>query len=187
MTDPNKNIDAVFEGRGVKGSALVGAVAKTEELGYTFENLAGTSAGAIVAALLAAGYSAKELGEFIQELDYRKFKDPTMLTMIPFGGQTLSLFINKGIYRGDYLENWLRNLLFAKNIRTFKDLIIPKYQNYIRYRYKLQVIASDISKGRLLVLPRDIAEYGINPDDLDVATAVRMSMSIPYFCRVFSK
>jgi len=33
----------------------------------------------------------------------------------------------------------------------------------------------------MLVLPRDIADYGIDPDDLEVARAVRMSMSIPFF------
>jgi NTE family protein len=35
--------------------------------------------------------------------------------------------------------------------------------------------------GKLLILPRDIKDYGIEPDDLDIARAVRMSMSIPFF------
>jgi len=47
--------DAVFEGGGVKGIGLVGAVNEIEKAGYEFENLAGASAGAIVASLLAAG------------------------------------------------------------------------------------------------------------------------------------
>ena len=33
----------------------------------------------------------------------------------------------------------------------------------------------------LLVLPQDATKLGIEPDDLDVALAVRMSMSIPIF------
>ncbi len=41
--------DAVFEGGGVKGIGLVGAVAGAEEKGYQWMNVAGTSAGAIVA------------------------------------------------------------------------------------------------------------------------------------------
>ena len=53
-----KRADAVFEGGGVKGIGLVGAVSEIEKAGYTFENLAGTSAGAIVASLLAVGYKA---------------------------------------------------------------------------------------------------------------------------------
>ena len=58
----NLKADAVFEGGGVKGIGLVGAVAVAEERGYQWVNVAGTSAGAIVAALLAAGYSAAEIG-----------------------------------------------------------------------------------------------------------------------------
>jgi predicted acylesterase/phospholipase RssA len=50
--------DAVFEGGGVKGIGLVGAVAEIEKAGYEFVNLAGTSAGAIVASLLAVDYKA---------------------------------------------------------------------------------------------------------------------------------
>ena len=57
--------DAVFEGGGVKGIGLVGAVAATEELNYEFRNVAGTSAGAIVAALVAAGYRASGLRHII--------------------------------------------------------------------------------------------------------------------------
>jgi NTE family protein len=46
---------------------------------------------------------------------------------------------------------------------------------------KLRIVASDITNGRLLVLPQDIAHYGIAPESLSVAKAVRMSTSIPYF------
>ena len=33
----------------------------------------------------------------------------------------------------------------------------------------------------MLVLPGDAAQLGIDPDELEIATAVRMSMSIPVF------
>ena len=45
--------DAVFGGGGVKGIGFVGAIAVAEERGYKWVNVAGASAGAIVAALLA--------------------------------------------------------------------------------------------------------------------------------------
>jgi len=51
----NQKIHAVFEGGGVKGTGLVGAVDVTLQQGYEFANVAGTSAGAIVAAFVAAG------------------------------------------------------------------------------------------------------------------------------------
>jgi len=173
--------DAVFEGGGVKGIGLAGAVAVAEERGYRWANLAGTSAGAIVAALLAAGYTAVELKEIMQELDYNNFKDTSALDKIPLAGPLVSLIFEKGIYEGKFLENWLRGLLKAKNVETFEDLVLEEYKDDERYRFKLRVIASDISQGRLLVLPQDIADFGVRPEDLNVASAVRMSMSIPFF------
>lgn len=48
-------------------------------------------------------------------------------------------------------------------------------------RGRLTVIASDITNGRIVVLPDDLELYGISPDSFEVAKAVRMSCSIPYF------
>lgn len=173
--------DAVFEGGGVKGIGLVGAVSVAEEKGYRWVNLAGTSAGAIVAALLAAGYSAAELRQVMNELDYNKFKDASTLDKVPVVGPVASVIVEKGIYEGRFFENWMRELLRRKNVQKFSDLIVEEFQDDERYRFKLRVIASDISRGRMLVLPQDITELGIRPEDLDVAAAVRMSMSIPFF------
>jgi len=181
MSKTELRADAVFEGGGVKGIGLVGAVAVAEEKGYKWENIAGTSAGAIVAALLAAGYNSAELKSVMQELDYSRFKDANFLDKIPLAGPLASLIFEKGIYEGKFFENWIGKLLLAKNVRTFGDLIVNEYQDNGKYRFKLRVIASDITRGRLIVLPQDIADYGVKPKDLNVAAAVRMSMSIPFF------
>lgn len=180
MLEPLK-ADAVFEGGGVKGIGLAGALAVAEERGYEWVNVAGTSAGAIVAALVASGFTAAEIKAIMDGLDYRKFADPGLLDLIPVVGPIVSLGLEKGIYEGRYLQELLASYLAQKGITTFKDLVLPDYADDERYRWRLQVIASDISRGRMLVLPRDAQRYGINPDDLSVAWAVRMSMSIPFF------
>lgn len=102
--------DAVFEGGVVKGVGLVGAVAVAEERGYQWMNVAGTSAGAIVASLLATGYTANELKEIIQELDYKKFKDASSLDKVPIVGPLTSLILEKGIYYRLYHSSALRIL-----------------------------------------------------------------------------
>jgi len=173
--------DAVFEGGGVKGIGLVGAVAVTEAKGYDFVNVAGTSAGAIIAALVAAGYRADELQAIMASLDYEKFKDPGWVDRIPILGKAMSLGLEKGIYEGDYFEQWMRQQLQKKGKTTFKDLVMEEFKDSPSYRYKLRVVASDLSRGKMLVLPHDIKDFGIEPDDLDIARAVRMSMSIPFF------
>lgn len=56
-----KMIYGIFEGGGAKGIAHLGAVAAVEKLGMHFAGVAGASAGAFVAALVAAGYRSDEL------------------------------------------------------------------------------------------------------------------------------
>jgi predicted acylesterase/phospholipase RssA len=53
--------DLVFEGGGAKGMVFVGACAEFFRRGHEFDRLLGTSAGAITAALLAAGYPPDEM------------------------------------------------------------------------------------------------------------------------------
>lgn len=59
--------DMVFEGGGAKGMVFVGAMEVFESRGHTHGRLLGTSAGAITAALLAAGYQTQEMLESLSE------------------------------------------------------------------------------------------------------------------------
>ncbi len=171
-----KAITGVFEGGGVRGIGLIGAAGAFLEEGYRFNRVAGNSAGSIVASLIAGGYSATELRQIIMSLDYSKFADKDWKDKLPFG-MAYSLLAEKGIYEGKYLRDFVKEkLLKAPHpIRTFRDVKEKDGS------YRLQMIAADISRAKLLVLPQDIADYGIEPDDLEVADAVRMSVSIPYF------
>jgi NTE family protein len=156
-------------------------VATLEERGYRPQNVAGTSAGAISAALLAAGYGADELREIIIGLDYRQFQDKGWEDKVPVVDRSLSMLLDLGLYEGDRFLEWIGELLAAKGVRTFGDLVHPDYADDPKFRSRLQVIASDVTTHELLVLPRDAGRLGIDPDQLEVALAVRMSMSIPVF------
>jgi NTE family protein len=59
--------DVVFEGGGAKGSAFVGALTALAENGHKTRRLIGTSAGAITATAVAAGYSPDELLALVNE------------------------------------------------------------------------------------------------------------------------
>ncbi len=180
MTAAVQSVDLVFEGGGVKGIGLAGALSVLEERGFVAENVAGTSAGAITAALLAAGYRGDDLREIVLELDFRQFEDKGWEDKVPLIERSLSLLLDLGLYEGDRFLEWIRERLAAKGIHTFGDLIRDG-ETDPRWRHTLQVIASDVTKHELLVLPRDAGRLGIDPDDLEVALAVRMSMSIPIF------
>lgn len=163
--------DAVFEGGGVKAVALVGALQVAEEKGFGWKQLAGASAGAIIASLLAAGYRGEELARLMLEEDFSRFLSQTWVHRIPYLGPVSRLLIKKGLYSGRPLEEWIGELLAKKGVRTFGDL----------KDRELRIIASDISRGTILVLPTDLEDYGYPAERLTVARAVRMSCSIPYF------
>src|SRR4030042_6814444 len=171
--------DAVFEGGGVKGIGLVGAISQIKKAGYEFENLAGTSAGAIVASLLAVGYEAKEIKRELEKLNYNDFKDEGLLDKLGIIGKGLSIGFEYGIYEGEYFEKWLERLLQAKGKTTFGDIKTDYPEE--KYKYKLQVIAADITDRKLLVFPGDLKYFGYDPDSFSISRAVRMSMSIPLF------
>jgi NTE family protein len=176
--------DLVCEGGGVKGIGLSGAYSVLEEQGHVARSCAGTSAGAITAALIAAGYKSDALKEIIFGLDYLQFEDETWVEKVPLLGHGASIAIENGMYKGDAFESWIRNLLSAQHVYTFADLAAEPDpdDDSGEFRSRLQVIASDITAREMLVLPRDAKEkLGIEPEELEVARAVRMSMSIPLF------
>src|SRR5207244_65073 len=59
--------DIVFEGGGAKGTAFSGALEVLTLARHNYHRLVGTSAGAITAVLLGAGYSATELLAAVNE------------------------------------------------------------------------------------------------------------------------
>ncbi|WHX65360.1 patatin-like phospholipase family protein [Peribacillus frigoritolerans] len=164
-------IDGVFSGGGIKGYGLVGALQELEEKGFEFHRTAGTSAGSIIAAFVAAGYTGKEMEKFFLDIDLSGLLDKRRgLLPIPFA-KWLLLYWKLGLYKGNALEAWVAGKLAERNVVTFKD-VRPK---------SLRIITSDISNGKLVVLPDDLPNYGIDPGAFPVAKAVRMSCSIPYF------
>jgi NTE family protein len=170
--------DAVFEGGGVKAIGLVGALEVMESAGYAWNLVAGASAGAIVAALVAAGYRSAELAEILDGLDFRRFKDEGALDAIPLLGKPVSFLFEKGVYEGRALEAWVGEMLAARGVRVFGDLHAPRGS---AYEHRLQVLVSDVTEGRILVAPSGLEHYGLDPDAFPVARAVRMSASIPFF------
>lgn len=169
MSGPSR-YDAVLEGGGTKIPALVGAVCELHRRGYEPYRVVGTSAGAIVASGLTA-YTPPELRDIILDLDWRIFLDGD-----GWGLKTWNLLRHLGIYEGERFESFMRHLLGARGVRVFGDL---KRNG----DYAVRVLAADVGFNRLVTFPDDAPLYGLSSDALDVAWAVRCSMSIPGFFR----
>jgi NTE family protein len=163
-------INGVFEGGGVRGIALAGAAAATIDAGYEFHRAVGTSAGALVAALVVAGYDANELEEEVAGLNWRRLLQPTPIAALPLLGKHLALMTNKGVHTTDRIEAVWSRLLLKKGVQTFGDL--P--------HGALQVVATDLTHGAGVAFPHCLPGYRIDPDSFPVARAVVMSAAVPF-------
>ncbi|RCW65393.1 patatin-like phospholipase family protein [Saliterribacillus persicus] len=165
-------IDGVFSGGGVKAFTYIGALSALEEKNHELIRVAGTSAGAIVAALIASGYNSQEMKNLILEQNISEFTDQAKITTFIPSLKWLSLYYKLGIFKGDMLEKWLFRILLEKGVCTFSDL--PEHS--------LKIIAADLTNKRLVVFPDDLDEfYNIDSSTFSVARAIRMSVTIPFF------
>lgn len=187
QADHTGKVDLVLQGGGVKGIGLVGAVNTVRGVSYPHvQRVAGTSAGAIVASLIAAGMPPARMEEVMRSLDYARFKDASLLARLGKLGKGLALLRHGGFYKTNFMHRWITDQLAALNVHTWRDLkctdvgadtnLDPKQC------YKLVVIVSDISRGRMLRLPWDYQTLcDRDPDDMPVADAVTASAAIPFF------
>src|SRR5947209_6068082 len=109
----------VFEGGGVRGLCYVGALQAVEEAGLRpqVKAVAGTSAGAITAALIALGYTGAELRHELLGMRLDMFEDGLLLAPV----RVVTQF---GFFRGDAFLHWMRDRVGQKignRTATFKD------------------------------------------------------------------
>ncbi len=158
-----------LEGGGVKGLAYPGAlqVLQSEGILPKIEKVAGTSAGSIVAALIALGYTPEQMQALMLDLDFKQFEDGSTL------GGPERFFRRFGWFKGDYFLEWMQCRVkeqTGNQNATFADL------HGDRSKFKdLFVLSTDLSRRRSQVFSHE------HSPDLPVAQAVRASMSIPLF------
>jgi NTE family protein len=164
----------VFEGGGVKGIAYTSALEILEDKGIlqNVERIAGTSAGAIVAAFLALGFTPKEMMEILKKTDFRKFKDESFRVV-----GLVNMLRKFGWFKGNEFQRWFENEISKKVPKgmTFRQL---KEIQGIRDLY---IIGTNLNKGK-----SEIYSFEHAPD-MKVSDAVRISMSIPLFFRAVKR
>src|SRR5439155_26589090 len=104
--------DGVFRGGGVKGLALAGALCGFAEHPTkpvtTWKNVAGASAGAIIACYLATGHDAAQMLELMRKTKFGQFADFPLHSELAGG---VELLFEHGLARGEAFENWFDEVL----------------------------------------------------------------------------
>lgn len=165
------NDDAlVLGGGGARGLAHVGVISALEGIGYDPGIVTGTSMGAIVGALYAAGYPAAEIETLVLERDW-----PAMFLPMPglYGPERdvrhpsvrLDLGLGFGELGRGLVADWRIN-------RTLVALLFDAQArargNFDRLPRRFRAVAADLATGERA----DLAEG-------DLPRAVRASMAIP--------
>jgi NTE family protein len=152
----------IFEGGGVKGIAYSGALDALERRGVMagVSRVAGTSAGSIVAMLVAMGANAAQVRAIVGGTSFSKFEDKSIFEVFAF-------IKHYGLYKGNELVHWLRTqaaLLTGKADPTFDSL-----------KMDLRVIGTDLTGQAPIVFSKDTTPK------LSIPEAVRISADIPLF------
>ena len=165
-------VGLVLSGGGAKGLAHIGALKVIEEAGVRIDYIGGTSMGAIVGALYASGYSAKQLDSLFNQVDfstliqddiprssktfYEKGESEKYAITLPFDG--FKVGFPAGLSKGQNVYNLLSRLTAHVNdIHDFDKLPIPFF-----------CIATNVETGQQVVLdsgylPRAITASGALP------------------------
>ncbi|PKM30295.1 MAG: hypothetical protein CVV07_07730 [Gammaproteobacteria bacterium HGW-Gammaproteobacteria-11] len=166
----------VLSGGGARGLAHIGVLKQLEEMNIPIHAIAGTSMGAVIGGLYAAGYSADELEQIALELDWANtLSDEPLREDIPFRRkqddrdflvkQRLSFDRGRpnlpmGLLQGQNLSLVLESLLVHTNdIDDFDRLPIP-----------FRAVATDIATGEAVIF-----------DQGHLPLAIRASMALPGF------
>src|ERR1700761_8060528 len=110
----------VLSGGGARGLAHIGVLKVLEELKIPIDCIAGTSVGAIVGGLYAAGMEAKSIDSLMRSVDWqdafqdrpsrrdlafrRKQDDRNFLVRLPLGLKHWHLLLPKGLVQGQKLQ-----------------------------------------------------------------------------------
>ncbi len=156
------NLALIMKGGGIKGLAYVGALDLLRDE-YDFSWFVGTSAGAITAILLAAGYTVEELQKILEEKNFKDFFDAP-LYILP-----TNLLFKKGMHPAQEFTDWMDRLL-TKKFGGKLPVTLGQIQEATGNR--ITVYASQ--KGRK-VLTFD----SVDDSEVSGAYAARCSMSIP--------
>src|SRR2546430_9525834 len=175
--------DGVFRGGGVKGLALAGALCGFAEHPTkpitTWENVAGASAGAIIACHLATGHDAAEMLELMKKTNFASFADFPAHSKLLGGGR---LLFRHGMAHGNAFERWFDEVLEGATFGSVRK----KSANGVAPEWRLKLIAVDVTRRPLLVLAHGLLFYPepgaatpVHPHHFQISRAARMSMSSP--------
>jgi predicted acylesterase/phospholipase RssA len=171
-----KSCLGVFQGGGCRAAAFAGAYEEAIRRGVSFSEVAGTSAGSIVAALIGAGATAAFVKDELAKLNFKSFlQEPdrtakrglSLARLLP--KNYADLYFDQGFHSSVVIKTWMEGLLFE---------LLPQEQHPIAFKslpFPTYIVSTDLARSEAKVWSQDTT-----PDEL-VSEAVRASCTIPIY------
>ena len=119
-------IGLVLGGGGAKGAAEIGVLKKLEEMGIQVDYIAGSSMGAVIGSLYAAGIPADSIESFMRKKDWMKLFNSSKINISKgLITQESQHYNNIGLVVRPYLQQELDKVLSRKGCHLFENLKIP--------------------------------------------------------------
>jgi NTE family protein len=107
----------VLGGGGMRGFCHIGVIRAIERLGLHVDEIVGTSMGAVMGALYAAGMDSREVEEVASEISIKDYFKLNLLKFLVKGYRHASVYKGKAFL--DFLRRWLPQDHFAELPRPF--------------------------------------------------------------------
>ncbi|HUS01796.1 MAG TPA: patatin-like phospholipase family protein [Chitinophagaceae bacterium] len=163
----------VLEGGGIRGFAYPGALQVLEQKGIikNIENIAGCSAGANTAMMLALNYSSDEIVTVLDKLKLKQFKDGKGIF-----GIVSRMKKEYGVFKGDKFEKWLGQLIKDKTgIPDLTFLQLHKLHSENNNFKDLYCIGTNITQQRIQIFSWE------HTPEMQIKTAVHISSCLPIY------
>jgi len=148
-------VGLVLSGGGAKGLAHIGVLKVIDSLGIKIDYVAGTSMGAIIGGLYAAGYSGNQLDSIFHEVDFDKLINDDLPRS------------SKAFYERDNAERYAIKLPF-KDFKIKLPSALSRGQNTYNLFSKFFCISTNVETGQAIVL-----------DSGDLTQAIMASSALP--------
>ena len=171
---PRPRIGLTLSGGGARGLAHIGLLKALDSARVKVDYVTGTSMGAVVGSLYAAGYSGAEIERVAGQLDWdalltnaAQLRTVTLPEKDDFGRYLVELPFVKGKFQiaSGVIESeelWLK----------LSELFFPYYKtkNFGQFEREFRCVATDVISGEPVVLQQG-----------EIVAAIRASMAIPSF------
>lgn len=184
LKSPGQKIGLVLSGGGASGMCHIGVLKALEENGISVDYISGTSIGSLIGAYYATGYSPEEIEQIVKTYFFQSITRGDLPAKYEYMVKKRNEYAAWLTFRYNFYDNYLKNLptnvinsvpIDYYLMETFTGASNTVHNNFDSLLIPFRCIAADIENKKTIVFRKG-----------DLPTAIRASMSYPFYLRPIS-